>query len=50
MEKEAYLETIRLAGFAEVVIVAESPYEAQGMDERLLGKIISVKVRAFKAL
>ena len=48
MEKEAYLETIRLAGFAEVTVVSESPYEAPGMDERLHGKIISVKVRAFK--
>ena len=49
MEKEAYLETIRLAGFAEVAIVSESPYEVPGMDERLSGKIISVKVRAFKS-
>jgi arsenite methyltransferase len=48
MEKTVYLETIRLAGFAEVAIVAESPYEAPGMDERLLGKIISLKVRAWK--
>ena len=49
MEKDAYLETIRLAGFAEVAVVAESPYEPTGMDERLHGKIISVKVRAFKS-
>ena len=48
MAKEAYLETIRSAGFAEVTVVSESPYEAPGMDERLQGKIISVKVRAFK--
>ncbi len=48
MDKEAYLETIRLAGFADVAVVAESPYEPPGMDERLNGKIISVKVRAFK--
>ena len=48
MAKEAYLETIRRAGFAEVSIVSESSYEAPGMDERLRGKIISVKVRAFK--
>jgi SAM-dependent methyltransferase len=48
MEKEAYLETIRVAGFADVAVVAESPYEPPGMDERLQGKIISVKVRAFK--
>jgi arsenite methyltransferase len=48
MEKEAYLETIGRAGFSEVTVVSESPYEAPGMDGRLQGKIISVKVRAFK--
>ena len=48
MAKEAYLETIRRAGFAEVAVVSESSYEAPGMDERLQGKIISVKVRAVK--
>ncbi len=48
MEKETYLETIRQAGFAEVIVADESPYGAPGMDERLQGKIISVKVRAFK--
>lgn len=49
MEKEAYLETIRCAGFTDVTVVSESPYEAPGMDERLQGKIISVKVRAVKS-
>ena len=48
MEKEAYLETIHRAGFSEVVVVSESAYEAPGMDERLRGKIISVKVRGLK--
>jgi arsenite methyltransferase len=48
MAKEAYLATIRRAGFTEVTAVSESPYEAPGMDERLQGKIISVKIRAFK--
>jgi arsenite methyltransferase len=48
MAKEAYLETIRRAGFAEVSVVSESPYEAPDMDARLLGKILSVKVRALK--
>jgi len=48
MAKEAYLETIRRAGFADVAVVSESPYEAPGMDVRLQGKILSVKVRAFK--
>jgi arsenite methyltransferase len=48
MAREAYLETIRNAGFTEVDVVSESPYEAPGLDERLHGKIISVKVRAIK--
>jgi arsenite methyltransferase len=48
MAKEAYLETIRGAGFAEVVVVSESCYEAPEMDESWRGKIISVKVRALK--
>ena len=48
MEKEAYLEAIRRAGFLEVAVVSEFAYEAPGMEERLRGKIISVKVRAFK--
>jgi arsenite methyltransferase len=48
MGKEAYLETVRQAGFAEVTVVSESPYEALEMDERLKGKILSVKVLAFK--
>jgi arsenite methyltransferase len=49
MEKEAYLDTIRRAGFSIVSVISESPYEAPGMDERLRGKISSVKVRAYKA-
>jgi arsenite methyltransferase len=48
MEKEAYLATIRRAGFAEVAAVSESSYEAPGMDERLRGKILSGKVHASK--
>ncbi|MCX5889820.1 MAG: arsenite methyltransferase, partial [Deltaproteobacteria bacterium] len=48
MAKEAYLETIRRAGFTEVALVSESSYETPGMDERLRGKILSVKVRALK--
>jgi len=48
MAKEAYLETIRRAGFANVAVVSESPYEAPEIDVRLQGKILSVKVSAFK--
>jgi len=49
MEREEYLQTIRRANFTEVTIVSQRPYEAQEMDERLRGKIISVNVRAFKS-
>ncbi len=48
LEKDIYLETIRRAGFAQVSVVSESPYEAPEMDSRLQGKILSVKVRAVK--
>ena len=48
MEKESYLETMRRAGFSDVTVVSESSYEAPEMDERLRGKILSVKVRALK--
>jgi arsenite methyltransferase len=48
MEREAYLEAIRRAGFGEAGVVAESLYEAPEMDQRLRGKIVSVKVRAVK--
>jgi arsenite methyltransferase len=48
MEREAYLEVMRSAGFGEVRVVAESGYEAPEMDPRLRGKIVSVKVRAVK--
>jgi SAM-dependent methyltransferase len=49
MEKEAYLETIRQAGFSDVAVVSQTSYEAPGMAEGLRGKIISVQVRAFKS-
>jgi arsenite methyltransferase len=48
MEKEAYLATIRCAGFAAVTVVSESSYDAPEMDERFRGKILSVKVQAVK--
>jgi len=48
LEKDAYLEIIRLAGFGEISVVSESRYEAPEMDVRLQGKILSVKVRAVK--
>jgi SAM-dependent methyltransferase len=48
MDKEDYLRTIRDAGFEEVAIVSQRPYESQEIDPRLKGKITSVNVRAVK--
>jgi len=48
MPRKDYLETIRRAGFSHVEVIGQSPYETPDMEERLRGKLISVKVRAFK--
>ncbi len=48
MERHAYLETIRQAGFRSVEVVAERAYGEPGMDQRLFGKVISLQVRAYK--
>ena len=49
LDKQEYLETIRNAGFNEVEIVSEKVYTEPNMDERLIGKIISVQVKALKS-
>ena len=49
MDRAAYLDTIRRAGFDTVEVVSQAPYEAPGMDERLQGKILSLQVRGVKA-
>jgi SAM-dependent methyltransferase len=48
LEREAYLETIRRAGFQDIAIVAEHAFDEPGMSEALKGKIISVQVKAHK--
>ena len=48
MARDAYLAAIREAGFAGVEVVSECPFEAPEMDDRLRGKIVSVKVKGFK--
>ncbi|MDO5835975.1 MAG: arsenite methyltransferase, partial [Methanobacterium sp.] len=48
IEKEEYLETIRKAGFKDVKIIEGHFFTEKDLDERLLGKIISVQVRALK--
>ncbi len=48
LEKQEYLDTIKKAGFRDVEIVAQHTYGEPGMDDRLAGKITSIRVKAFK--
>jgi len=48
LEKSEYLRTIKKAGFRNVEIVSQNKFYESGLDERLAGKITSVKVRAYK--
>ena len=47
LEKDAYLDSIRNAGFSKVKIVSESPYVVD-ISEELRGRILSISVGAFK--
>lgn len=48
MDKEDYLDTITKAGLKDVEIVSEQLFTEPNMDERLIGKIISVQIKALK--
>ena len=48
LEKNDYLDTIKKAGFVNVEIISQTRFTEKEMDERLVGKITSVKVRAYK--
>lgn len=48
LEKQEYLDTIKKAGFNNVKIVEQYYFTDSGMDERLIGKITSVQVKASK--
>lgn len=48
LEKNVYLETIKKAGFRHVEIVSQDRYTEKEIDSRLVGKITSIKVRAYK--
>lgn len=48
LEKNEYLNIIKKAGFSKVKIVSQNRYSEKEMDRRISGKIISIKVRAFK--
>jgi len=48
LEKQPYLDSIREAGFLEIVVLSERPFEWEGIDLRLAGKVTSVQIKAFK--
>ena len=48
LEKNEYLATIRKAGFKDVTIVLQNTFSEPGLDDTLVGKITSIKVRAYK--
>jgi len=48
LEKREYIKTIRRAGFRDVNIVSQNTFYEPGLDDTLVGKITSVKIRAHK--
>ncbi len=48
MKKQDYLDVIADAGFKDVEIVEARYYTEPKMDERLVGKIVSLQIKAFK--
>jgi len=48
LEKKEYIDTIKKAGFRNVEIVNQNRYTEKEIDKRLVGKITSIKVRAYK--
>lgn len=48
LEKKEYLNTIKKAGFKNISIVSQNTFYEPGLDDKLVGKITSVKIRAYK--
>ena len=48
LEKHEYLDAIKNAGFRDVEIKSEKVFTEPLMDERLVGKIVSVQIKALK--
>jgi SAM-dependent methyltransferase len=48
LEKNEYLDTIKKAGFSNVEIVSQTHFSEKEIDKRLIGKITSIKVCAYK--
>jgi len=48
LEKQEYLDAIKNAGFRGVEIKSEKVFTEPLMDERLVGKIVSIQIKALK--
>lgn len=48
LEKQEYLDIIKEAGFRDISVVTERVFGEPGMDDRLIGKIASIQVKAYK--
>lgn len=48
IEKEEYLDKIKNAGFSDIEIVKQHYFTESNLNERLVGKIISIQVKATK--
>jgi SAM-dependent methyltransferase len=48
LEKQEYIDAIKNAGFRDVEIKSEKLFTEPDMDERLVGKIVSVQIKALK--
>jgi ubiquinone/menaquinone biosynthesis C-methylase UbiE len=46
--KREYLDAIRKAGFKDIAVVEEKPFDSPAMKGPLLGKIVSLQVTAYK--
>jgi arsenite methyltransferase len=50
LDKRKYIETIENSGFEDIKIIKEQIFSEPDMDERLLGKIISLQIKATKKM
>lgn len=48
LAEQEYLDIIKEAGFRDITVVSERAFNELGMDNRLIGKIISIQVKAYK--
>ena len=48
LDKDEYINTIKIAGFKDVEVVSEHNFTEPNMDKRLIGKIISQQIKAIK--